>query len=264
MKILATDYDNTLKRKKVTKQDLASIARFRQAGNLFGIVTARSINMIKTSLKYYHVEYDFIVGINGGIILNNKNEVLAHQLIDHQTALNIIDDLLLFDNDFCGFCDGIRYTRLAFKKKPYNFVRAFIFGLKATKRKKILRNEKIASFFVLNDDRQLVKPVYDHFSSKYDNINVFLNGDQIVDISAQGVSKSAAVAFLADHYQADYVYTIGDSMNDVDMIEDFNGFAVSTAEDKIKAIAKRVFNDFDELITYIENDESSDHAWNTK
>ncbi|MDD2592188.1 MAG: HAD-IIB family hydrolase [Erysipelotrichaceae bacterium] len=264
MKILATDYDNTLKRKKVTKKDLESIARFRQEGNLFGIVTGRSIDMIKTSLRYFDVEYDFIVGINGGIILNDKNEILAHYLIDHDTALNIIDDLLGFDNDFCGFCDGIRYTRLAFKKKPYNYFRALIFGLKATKKKKILRNEKIASFFILNDDHRKVKEIYRHFCDKYDNISVFLNGKDIVDISAKNVSKSNAVAFLADHFAADHVYTIGDSMNDHDMIIKFNGFAVSTAEEEIKEVAQEVFDDFTQLIAYIDQDESDKHRWNTK
>ncbi len=264
MKILATDYDNTLKRKKVSKQDLEAIARFRLEGNKFGIVTARSINMIKTSLKYYKVDYDFIVGINGGIILNAHNEILYHRLFDYQTALKIIDDLKSQKADICGFCDGIRYTRLAFKKKPFNFIRAFVLGLKASKRKKILKTERIASFFILDDNEKKVNELYQHFLNDYDDISVFKNGRNIVDISAFDVSKARAVRFLADYYQADHVYTIGDSMNDLDMISEFNGFAVSTAEDEIKDIAKQIFDDFVSLIKYIDNDESSNHLWKNR
>ncbi|MEA5027043.1 hypothetical protein SDC9_126742 [bioreactor metagenome] len=264
MKILATDYDNTLKRKKVTKQDLAAIDKFRREGNKFGIVTGRSINMIKTSLNYFHVKYDFIVGINGGIILDDQNNILDYHLFDYQTALAIIGDLYDLNNDICGFCDGIRYTRLAFKKKPFNFIRAFVLGLRASRRRKILKTEKIASFFILNDNPDQVKRVYDHFTNHYDNISVFLNGNDIVDISAKDVSKSAAVKFIADYYRADKVYTIGDSMNDIDMITAFNGFAVSTAEDEIKEVAEAVFNDFKELIDYIDNDQSDKHLWKGK
>ena len=67
MKIFATDFDNTLLiNNSITQKDIQSIKNFRNMGNLFGIITGRSLGSIIVELEYFDVPYDFIVGINGG------------------------------------------------------------------------------------------------------------------------------------------------------------------------------------------------------
>ena len=255
MKILASDYDNTLKRKKVSKEDLRAIKKFRDEGNKFGIVTGRSINMIKDALRHYQIEYDFIIGINGGITLDNKGQILDYHPIDFQTALNIIADLKRIGNDISGFSDGIAFTRIANKITPLNLVRAFVMGIRTTSRKKIIRSKKIAFFFTLNDHEDKVTEVYEHFSKNYDDISVVRNGLDVVDISALGVNKANAVQFIADYYHTKQIYVIGDSVNDLDMIKAFNGFAINLAEDVVKQAASAIFANFSEMFDYINDNQ---------
>ena len=48
MKILASDYDGTLRTEElVAEKDIEAIARFSKAGNLFGIVTGRSMESLQ-------------------------------------------------------------------------------------------------------------------------------------------------------------------------------------------------------------------------
>lgn len=253
MKILASDYDNTLKRKKVSKADIAAINKFREEGNKFGIVTGRSINMIKDALRHYHIKYDFIIGINGGITLDNKGKILDYHPIDFQTALNIIADLRRLHNDISGFSDGIAFTRIANKITPLNLTRAFVMGLRTTSQKKILSSKNIAFFFTLNDNQAKVTAIYEHFSNNYDDISVVRNGLDVVDISALGVNKANAMRFVANYYDCQQVYVIGDSVNDLDMIKEFNGFAIDLAEDIVKQAASAIFSNFSEMFDYIKN-----------
>lgn len=52
MKILASDYDGTLRTEElVAEKDIEAIARFRKAGNLFGIVTGRSMESLQKEIE---------------------------------------------------------------------------------------------------------------------------------------------------------------------------------------------------------------------
>ena len=51
MKLLASDYDGTLRRPYVKQSDIKAIKRFRAAGNVFGIITGRTLEMILPEIK---------------------------------------------------------------------------------------------------------------------------------------------------------------------------------------------------------------------
>ena len=71
MKLFASDYDGTLfKNQEITAYDLEMIHAFRGAGNKFGIATGRTIDSITFELEKYKIPFDFIVGINGGVVLS--------------------------------------------------------------------------------------------------------------------------------------------------------------------------------------------------
>ena len=76
MYILATDYDGTLSRGGVSERNRDAIRRFREAGNLFGVVTGRDYYMYNT-LVDGNVEFDFILPFNGGMTINTSGDVIA-------------------------------------------------------------------------------------------------------------------------------------------------------------------------------------------
>ena len=48
MILLASDYDGTLKRQgKISETDIMAIQNFQREGNLFSLITGRSISMIR-------------------------------------------------------------------------------------------------------------------------------------------------------------------------------------------------------------------------
>lgn len=51
-------------------------------------------------------------------------------------------------------------------------------------------------------------------------------------VKCKGLSKSSPINFLRNKLSIprDEIYTIGDNLNDLEMISDFNGFAISDNE----------------------------------
>ena len=77
MKILASDFDGTLKRQgRIEPQDLNAIQRFRRHGHQFGIVTGRSIAMLMCEAGPLQIPFDFVIGNNGGIVVDQQLRVL--------------------------------------------------------------------------------------------------------------------------------------------------------------------------------------------
>ena len=76
-RILATDYDGTLKyAQKVMPEDLQAIQRWKEAGNLFVIVTGRSMESIKRQSDLYQLPVDYFVTNNGGMVFDSKGKEL--------------------------------------------------------------------------------------------------------------------------------------------------------------------------------------------
>ena len=67
MYILASDYDGTLNRGGISARDLEAVARFREAGNVFVIVSGRDGHMYEYECKG-RIKLDYVLGMNGGIV----------------------------------------------------------------------------------------------------------------------------------------------------------------------------------------------------
>ena len=60
---------------------------------------------------------------------------------------------------------------------------------------------------------------------------------------------------IASHAHIHDIYTIGDSFNDINMIESFYGFAVENANDEVKKVAKQVISSVNEAISLLNQHE---------
>ena len=80
MIIIASDYDGTLNHNGISDGDKAAIKRFREAGNKFGIVTGRDLEMamwVFHDLEKIGLEIDFLICCTGGIILTSGCEIVS-------------------------------------------------------------------------------------------------------------------------------------------------------------------------------------------
>ncbi len=85
MKILASDYDGTLRTEELVDiNDVHAIHEFRAAGNMFGLVTGRSMESLQTEIQKNKIEFDFIVANNGGVIYDRDFQRLQVLYMDSQ------------------------------------------------------------------------------------------------------------------------------------------------------------------------------------
>ena len=86
MKIIATDFDGTLSYNgKISEEDKAAIKRFRDAGNKFGVVTGRDIEM-SFWVRNAFPDVDFIISCTGGVITDDKGKIIYEkkQIADYK------------------------------------------------------------------------------------------------------------------------------------------------------------------------------------
>ena len=82
MKIYATDYDGTVTYRGVTPELKEAVRRWREAGNLFGIVTGRPRNSIRSALRANGLEVDFAVSDNGATASDGSWELIYNATLD--------------------------------------------------------------------------------------------------------------------------------------------------------------------------------------
>ena len=97
MKILASDYDGTLNYNGFDSQKLDAIARWRAAGNLFGLVSGRSADSLWELADRDGFGFDFMIANNGAVVLDRERHVLHAQRCDGDLVLPVLRAMFAWD-----------------------------------------------------------------------------------------------------------------------------------------------------------------------
>jgi HAD superfamily hydrolase (TIGR01484 family) len=244
MKIIASDFDGTLNFHGVSAEDSEAIAKFRAKGHKFGIVTGRDLEMalwVLFDLKKANAEIDFLICCTGAVILNGKGELLMVKkgkvTPEFQTFIDKAYEL--------GF-GGFNFNNLL--KRCYLDSRGNVPS----------EAMQIGEFTQLNiwfpDDKNsekfnaFINENYSHLISSY------RNGGSI-DMPPVNTSKVTGIYDYSKQFDNPEIYSVGDNLNDLPMIEEFCGFAVSNAQPEVKAVAKHQCNRICDMINYILEEE---------
>lgn len=247
MKILASDYDGTLRRGGIIeKYDIDAISVFRKAGNKFGIVTGRSLNRLKTDFDEYNVEIDFIVGTNGGIIADADYNKIKSFDIDFNRALDFIEKYRDRTDFSIAVGDGYKTARIS---RPFDT--HFNKYESSSTVEDILENKIINIFVIGLKNPELRSRLIDEFTQEFSDCLNFHKNMTIIDISAGGIYKSTGLEYVKNMYKAEELYVIGDELNDIEMIRKFNGFCVTNARDEVKEYATEMFDSVAACIEHI-------------
>ena len=78
MKIIGSDFDGTITTNKVILPETRKqIKQFRDAGNIFIIVTERSPQKFRDGIKKYDVDFfDYVICANGAVTLDQQLKVI--------------------------------------------------------------------------------------------------------------------------------------------------------------------------------------------
>lgn len=241
--ILATDYDGTLSRGGISEGDRQAIIRFREEGNLYGVVTGRDFGGIYPTLSGEHgVPFDFIIVMNGAMAVDRNGDILYERSADGC----ILPELIQTVKDICGYPTGCamgknrcefnadlpegneKFTPLAFAGKISEFTMA---------------NTRCATE---DEAAHAVEILRERFGGY---VNPLQNG-VCIDIPPVGVDKGTGVADYASLMGVphDKIWTAGDNYNDLAMLTRFRGCAMANGVQAVKEVSKGVYPDIASIV----------------
>lgn len=236
MKILASDYDGTFRvDNEVSKENIEAVHAWRKAGNAFGFVSGRSMESIRREIEEHGIEIDFVIGNNGGVIYDKDFTEIKSYYIPFEKAMDITSYLKKESCVSYVLNNGYHRAKVVLDETKEDSKYANV-KLQISEQD-ILRGKKIAQIVASleksEDGERIANYINGHFKGYacgYRNIHC-------VDITPHGVSKATGLAYMVKKLQVEkeQVYAIGDSYNDIPMLETFHGIAMKEAPMQVKS-----------------------------
>lgn len=213
-KVLVVDYDRTL---FINNDDMLnninSINKFRENGNIFIIATGRTYNSLKKEIDKYDIEYDYLILNHGSLVIKKDKSTLFHYKIDK----NILFDI----------------SNYLSKYKPKSVMYSYY-----TEDTNDINNPDISKITIgFQKDIETFKKIMMDVVKKYNNkLNIYFTQNYEIEIISKETNKSRAIDLLMKkaNFKKENIYTIGDSYTDIDMINDYNGSCMEKSIDILK------------------------------
>ena len=250
MKLFGSDYDGTFNRhgsrdENELEENMAAVAKWRATGNLFAFATGRSINGLTYDRHVTGIKFDYLIGLNGGIIVNAQDEIIFRELIEPAIAKKIVELIKNRALEWFSVTDGLQGYHPAVVNWRIDDELWHQLGIKETfslPLEEALANPVAMIAVEMPSSEEaiafasLVNETFAGHVSAFSNVNN-------VDIGASGLSKATGLAHIAKLHGIDEndVFGMGDSYNDVPMFETFHGFTLPEVNDEIKALADKVY-----------------------
>lgn len=249
MKIIVSDYDCTLKTGDRIEDNLKqAIINFRNKGNLFVIATGRSYTSISNELKAQGINewIDYIISSNGAMITDANQKVMFEKYIEPKTAYSLIE---YAERHFDFFtCSNGRHV---YGKFELDTNEAHMHHQRHQKhlisKEDILKTPIISLNVRAKNAEELLRQkeeVMAHFENRvscFKNLTIF-------DIMAKDISKATGINEVLKYYPSDEVYVIGDDFNDIDMVQQFHGYAMSHGVEALKEVASKEYDSVYDLL----------------
>lgn len=238
MKLLASDYDETLLiDNQISTQDLAAIANFQSAGNLFGLNSGRHLDSIFEECDRFSLNCDFYIGNNGTIVLNRDREVIYIANFKRSLVKEILQYFrthLREEVYFISVNNGYQFGREFFNEGSD-------FLVDHTHPLEWYLDKPISTMFSEVIDIKQTMSIVNHLNQVFNGRAVFYGNAPYIDIVNEHIDKATGIEVVADYYQIDlkHCYAIGDNYNDISMLTKFNSYVMSHATASVKKAAKK-------------------------
>ncbi len=243
MKIIGSDYDGTLNHNGIDEKKRSAIAAWRAAGNLFVLVSGRHACNVRQLHLDQQFGCDFFIGSNGAVILNDAQEVVHADCCDMQMLVPLIRHMLemgcpaalVHAENFWFYT----YSHLeAAEREPACTVETM---------PEIRYYTQVTTWLPTEAEAVAVaQNIREHFGEWF---NPLQNGTS-VDIVRSGVNKATGLTHLLELVGAghDDMITVGDNINDSDMLREFRSYAMENGVSAVKELADFVTPGVAELI----------------
>lgn len=210
------------------KENLNKIKEFRKKGNIFSIATGNNFEKFKKVIQKYEIEYDYLILDHGTVIKDKEDNVLNIEIIDK----NIVDKIV----------------ELLKKEEVHKYIeKVDIFSdLKnnVNKISIIVDNIEYAKYIKDKIDKQL--------SSNITSYLIILR-KCMIEIIKKDIDKSFAIKKIIDTKQIkkENVFVVGDDVNDIEMIKEFDGYRMEKASEELIRICNKKIKKVSDLVDKI-------------
>lgn len=234
MNLLVSDYDGTIKpydknpniiEKETFKKNIKSINKFIDQGNIFAIATGRSTDSIQEEINNYDIKYNYLLTYNGRTILDNKNNVI----FSNQINSNIVNEL--YKKEY--FKELLNYNDFGLTKENKNlvYIKLYLNHFKYIKQALTeLRKENLETQIDFDFISNSII-IRNKFNKKM-GIEELLKNENLI------IPKEKII-------------TIGDEMNDIDMINEYNGYRMLLSNPRLLFVTNNVTTSIHKLIKKI-------------
>lgn len=241
MKIIASDYDGTLNHHGISEADKLAIKKFRENGNKFGLVTGRDLEQamwVISDLKRANLEVDFVLCCTGGVTLTSDGAIVKAK---KQKTGDYLNDMLKYARTLELGTFRVSNELVVCHTDPRGNVNQDFSAISEL--------TQANAWFYTEEDAQKFVEYVEKYHKK--DISVFRNSGSI-DMPPVGTSKVTGIYDYASQFENARIYTVGDNVNDIPMIKEFDGYAVSNSKEETKKVAKhhcdRIADMIDEIM----------------
>ena len=212
-KVFASDFDGTLyfykAEVKLPPESVEKIKEYQAAGNYFGLCTGRQVGGLTPFITGHFVP-DFMITSTGSNIVDRDMRGIRKLFIDRDVIDKIVKDVKPRGNRISIDIDGVINV---FEEMDYPGEYNVITGMDDAP-EGLVHGVGIHCE-TLEEAAALTKEINDKYG---EYLNAFQNVIE-VDIAPKGTSKGEAVSVIRDYYGDCKVYGIGDSLNDLPLLE---------------------------------------------
>ena len=230
-KLLVSDYDQTfyINDEDIEKNKIA-VNEFRKKENIFVIATGRSYADFMKKKNKYNIECDYLIINHGATILDQKDNIIFNEKIPNEILESLKLDLHI-ENSERNFCCSILESRVEFEHK------------------------NLTKIHVKYNDLEYSNKILKKLEEKYNGfLNSYLVSGNSIEIISKNANKSKAIKLLSKEIEIgqEKIYTIGDGYSDIEMVKDYNGYAMKESVDELKNVALEEIDSVSDLIRKIE------------
>lgn len=236
-RIVFCDYDGTIFVDETgISKNVGAIRRYRERGGIFVVATGRSRASFDKVVEQYDVPYDYLITNNGALTLDGNGDVIGQYAIAPDVVEKVRDFLLeKFPGVEIMYYDADA-DKIDFAEREMLKIRAQV------------EDEDMAWDIERGINKAFGGTVLGHavVSSRYYSgiLGAF------VDIVSAGAGKEKAIrdVLLKLGLDKSEATAIGDGGNDLEMIREYGGFSLDSAEERVKTAATKVFGSVAEAL----------------
>ena len=246
IKVAASDFDGTLMRDfKVTDEDLQAIARWREAGNKFAIVTGRAFVMLAPHLQKFQIPCDFAVCNNGSLLCEPDGKIVWQTELGRQTIEKLLKEPAVQASQQYVFsaADTLYAAHVSEDALIKKLVRAWDMPVKWIDEAEVADMPPVHQLVLSFAEHEEAHAVAVSINRKMRGLARAYANLLSVDITPPDTSKRSGIEKLLEvkGWQGAEVYAIGDGDNDLPMLAAFHGATVNTARPEIQERAGQVY-----------------------